>query len=77
LKVYWRWPLVLLTKAAKRWVCGTGGKIMTVWEMHYMEINISRCHSVHHKSHMDWPGIEIASLRWDSINPRHPAYSRP
>ena len=32
LKVYWRWPLVLKTKAARRWVCGTGGKIMTVGE---------------------------------------------
>jgi len=44
---------------------------------HYMERNLSRCHSVHHKSHMDWPGIEIASLRWDPINPRLPACSRP
>jgi hypothetical protein len=24
----------------------------------YLKKNLSHCHSVHHKSHMDWPGIE-------------------
>jgi hypothetical protein len=29
----------------------------------YWERNLSQCHCVHQKSHMDWPGIEAGSAR--------------
>jgi hypothetical protein len=28
--------------------------------------NLSQCHSVHHKFHMDWPGIEPGPPRWEA-----------
>jgi hypothetical protein len=27
---------------------------------------LSHCHFAHHKSHMDWPGIEPGPLRWEA-----------
>jgi hypothetical protein len=30
----------------------------------YSEESLSQCHLVHHKSHMDWAGIEPGPSRW-------------
>jgi hypothetical protein len=30
---------------------------------------VSQCHSVHQKSHMDWPGIEPGPPAWAMVRP--------
>jgi hypothetical protein len=39
------------------WMWSIGGMIMT-GEKHNRERNLSQCHFIHQKSHIDWPGIE-------------------
>ena len=55
-------PLVLLIWEVlrSRWVWSIVGMIILTTEE---PENLSHCHSVHHKPHMDWPGIEAGSHR--------------
>ena len=32
----------------------------------HSEITLFQCHSLHHKSHVDWPGIESGLSRWEA-----------
>jgi len=37
------------------WVCSIGKIILTGKKSEHSEKNLAQCHSVHHKSHTDWP----------------------
>jgi hypothetical protein len=36
------------------WMWSIGG-MMPTGKLKYSKKNLNQCHSVHHKSHMDWP----------------------
>jgi hypothetical protein len=40
-----------------------GGRISTRENLITPEKNLSQCHAVYHKSHMDWPGSDIEPPR--------------
>jgi hypothetical protein len=62
--VWWRWRwllfFVLFLVMEHRWNEIERGKRKNLGK------NMSQCHFVHHKSHMDWPGIEPGPPRWEA-----------
>ena len=49
-------------------VCGALVKWYWQGKQKYCEKNLSQCHFIHHKSYMDWPGIENRPPQWDTAN---------
>jgi hypothetical protein len=43
-----------------------GGMILTREKRWNRKKNLSQCHFVHYKSHMDWPGREPGSPQWEA-----------
>ena len=43
-----------------------GGMMQTGEMEEYSEKNLSQCSLVHHKSHVNWPGIEFGVSRWEA-----------
>jgi hypothetical protein len=45
-----------------------GAPVVWNWQgkTEYSGKTMSQCYFVHHKSHMDWPGIEPGPPRWEA-----------
>jgi hypothetical protein len=41
-------------------------------KLKYSKKNLSHCHSVHHKSHMDWPRIKAGPSQWQAGSTANP-----
>ena len=56
-----------------RWMNGYGALVEWYWQgkPKYCETNLSPCHLVHHKSHMDWPVFEPGPPRWEAGREHH------
>jgi hypothetical protein len=57
--LWWRWLVFSFFRVMEhRWTEIYRGKPKYSWK------NLSQCHFVHHKSNMDWPGIEPEPPQW-------------
>jgi hypothetical protein len=57
--MYRRWQM-------NEWVWGIGEMVLTGETQKYLERNLSQCHFVHRRHHMDWPGIGPWPPWWET-----------
>jgi hypothetical protein len=56
-------PMIWVWRATVEWYIDRG-------KPKNSERNLSQCHLVHQKSHMDWPGLEPGPPRWEAGDQR-------